>query len=106
MPQTTIESPKSAICLLLSPTGRLIFPCRLSLRFVAVILGDPWLLPLCVSILAVLYFAIIPTEEEFLQKTFGGEYDTFCAAVPRLIPRVLPWPRAGIQNNDPNDQYH
>jgi len=58
------------------------------------LLDDPWLLPLCAAIFALLYFAIIPAEEQFLQDTFRDEYRAFRAAVPRLIPRPLPWKQA------------
>ena len=30
-------------------------------------------------------------EEPTLRRTFGSEYERFCAAVPRWIPRVTPW---------------
>jgi protein-S-isoprenylcysteine O-methyltransferase Ste14 len=30
-------------------------------------------------------------EEPTLRSTFGGEYETFCANVPRWIPRFSPW---------------
>jgi len=58
------------------------------------LLGDPWLLPLCLAVLAFLYFPIIPAEEEFLLRTFGDEYRRYREAVPRLWPRLRPWPEA------------
>jgi protein-S-isoprenylcysteine O-methyltransferase Ste14 len=30
-------------------------------------------------------------EEPHLRRTFGSEYDTYCAAVPRWIPRLRPF---------------
>jgi protein-S-isoprenylcysteine O-methyltransferase Ste14 len=30
-------------------------------------------------------------EEPTLRRTFGAEYDQFCANVPRWIPRMTPW---------------
>jgi protein-S-isoprenylcysteine O-methyltransferase Ste14 len=30
-------------------------------------------------------------EEPTLRRTFGSEYDEFCANVPRWIPRLSPW---------------
>src|SRR5262249_41614672 len=30
-------------------------------------------------------------EEPTLQRTFGAEYESFCANVPRWIPRLTPW---------------
>lgn len=58
------------------------------------LLGDPWLLPLYVITLAVLFFAIIPAEEEFLRGRFGDDYARYCAAVPRLLPRPSAWREA------------
>lgn len=31
-------------------------------------------------------------EEPTLRRTFGREYEEFCANVPRWIPRLKPWP--------------
>jgi protein-S-isoprenylcysteine O-methyltransferase Ste14 len=30
-------------------------------------------------------------EEPTLRRTFGAEYESFCANVPRWIPRLTPW---------------
>ena len=32
-------------------------------------------------------------EEPTLRKSFGREYEEFCANVPRWIPRLRPWHR-------------
>jgi len=34
-------------------------------------------------------------EEPTLRRRFGNDYEQFCAAVPRWLPRVRPWPPAG-----------
>lgn len=34
---------------------------------------------------------VIGYEEPTLNKTFGGEYETYKAHVPRWIPRLTPW---------------
>ena len=34
---------------------------------------------------------VIGYEEPTLRRTFGAEYDEFCAKVPRWIPRLRPW---------------
>lgn len=34
---------------------------------------------------------VILYEEPKLRRTFGSEYRTFCASVPRWIPRLTPW---------------
>lgn len=36
------------------------------------------------------YFFIIRAEEDFLRSKFGAEFDAFCAAVPRWVPRLTP----------------
>jgi protein-S-isoprenylcysteine O-methyltransferase Ste14 len=34
---------------------------------------------------------VLAYEEPTLRRTFGGEYKTFCANVPRWMPRTKPW---------------
>ena len=34
---------------------------------------------------------VLAYEEPVLRSTFGSEYETFCAAVPRWLPRWTPW---------------
>jgi protein-S-isoprenylcysteine O-methyltransferase Ste14 len=34
---------------------------------------------------------VVVYEEPMLQRTFGAEYEPFCANVPRWIPRLTPW---------------
>ena len=34
---------------------------------------------------------VLTYEEPKLRKTFGAEYETYCANVPRWIPRIAPW---------------
>ena len=34
---------------------------------------------------------VVAYEEPTLRKTFGAEYDAFCANVPRWVPRLRPW---------------
>jgi protein-S-isoprenylcysteine O-methyltransferase Ste14 len=47
-----------------------------------------------VAVFAIFYFAVIPAEEQFLRKTFGRQYEEYCENVPRLRPRLTPWPGA------------
>ena len=37
------------------------------------------------------YLFVIGYEEPTLRRTFGDEYERFCANVPRWIPRLKPW---------------
>jgi protein-S-isoprenylcysteine O-methyltransferase Ste14 len=46
------------------------------------------------AVFAVFYFAVIPAEEQFLRKTFGRRYEEYCQNVPRMRPRLTPWPGA------------
>ncbi len=39
---------------------------------------------------------VLAYEEPTLRKTFGAEYATFCANVPRWVPRLTPWRGATI----------
>lgn len=55
------------------------------------LIGDPWAFVLATVAFAILYFAIIPAEEEYLNRQFGEDYRRYCAEVPRLIPRWRPW---------------
>jgi protein-S-isoprenylcysteine O-methyltransferase Ste14 len=34
---------------------------------------------------------VLAYEEPTLRSGFGSEYELFCAAVPRWIPRLRPW---------------
>jgi protein-S-isoprenylcysteine O-methyltransferase Ste14 len=47
-----------------------------------------------VAVFAIFYFAVIPAEEQFLRRTFGRQYEEYCRNVPRLRPRLTPWPGA------------
>jgi protein-S-isoprenylcysteine O-methyltransferase Ste14 len=42
----------------------------------------PWLLA---------HLFVLAYEEPTLRRTFGAEYETYCAHVPRWIPRLTPW---------------
>lgn len=58
------------------------------------LLGDPWMLALYVGVFVFLYSAIVPAEEAFLRRTFGAAFKAYCNAVPRILPRLSPWPGA------------
>jgi protein-S-isoprenylcysteine O-methyltransferase Ste14 len=67
------------------------------LAVVAVILGEATILGnlhvLAYGALVWLFchLFVLGYEEPALRKTFGAEYDAFCANVPRWIPRLSPW---------------
>jgi protein-S-isoprenylcysteine O-methyltransferase Ste14 len=56
------------------------------------LIGDARLIPLYIAAFAFLYAFLVPAEERFLQEKFGRAYDTYRAAVPRIIPRCTAWP--------------
>lgn len=64
------------------------------------LLGDPWMLLLCVAVFAFLYIAIVPAEEQFLRARFGEAYARYCANVPRMLPRLRRWAGAETQPFD------
>src|SRR5215217_3794066 len=37
------------------------------------------------------YIAVIAFEEPTLRQSFGAEYESYCANVPRWLPRLTPW---------------
>lgn len=67
------------------------------LAVVSVILGEGMILGnvnlLAYGVLAWLstHLFVVTYEEPTLRKTFGAEYDAFCANVPRWVPRLRPW---------------
>ena len=64
------------------------------------LLGDPWMAALYVGVFIFLYTSIVPAEEQFLRQQFPEEYARYCAHVPRIVPRLRPWPGARSQPFD------
>jgi protein-S-isoprenylcysteine O-methyltransferase Ste14 len=58
----------------------------------AALIGDPRAYLLAAVAFVLLYFSIVPAEEEYLSRQFGLAYARYRAAVPRFLPRVRPWP--------------
>ncbi|TAJ24692.1 MAG: isoprenylcysteine carboxylmethyltransferase family protein [Reyranella sp.] len=57
----------------------------------AMLLGD-WRLIVYGAVLWLgFHVFVVGYEEPTLERTFGSEYEAFCAAVPRWIPRITPW---------------
>jgi protein-S-isoprenylcysteine O-methyltransferase Ste14 len=54
---------------------------------------DSWLVGYTVVIGIVVNAFVHGYEEPTLRDAYGPAYDEFCAAVPRWLPRLTPWPR-------------
>lgn len=53
------------------------------------------------GIFAVINAVYIPLlEEPLLRSRFGAEYEDYARHVPRLVPRLRPWRRAGKQHDE------
>jgi protein-S-isoprenylcysteine O-methyltransferase Ste14 len=59
------------------------------------LVGDPVLLGLHLGVCVLLYAGIIPAEEKFLEGRFGTAYVEYMQNVPRMLPRLRPWEKAG-----------
>jgi protein-S-isoprenylcysteine O-methyltransferase Ste14 len=58
----------------------------------ATLIGDPAAFLLASVAFGILYFSIVPAEEAFLLRQFGQQYRRYQEAVPRLFPRLTPFP--------------
>jgi len=57
----------------------------------SLVLGNAALLEYGAVVWLLFHLFVLIYEEPTLKATFGSEYKSFCAAVPRWIPRVTPW---------------
>jgi protein-S-isoprenylcysteine O-methyltransferase Ste14 len=57
----------------------------------AVLFGDVRVLEYTLFAWLAAHLFVLAYEEPTLRKTFDAEYESFCANVPRWIPRVTPW---------------
>jgi protein-S-isoprenylcysteine O-methyltransferase Ste14 len=55
------------------------------------LLGNLYLLIYGIFAWLVTFLFVLTYEEPTLRRTFGAEYDTYLANVPRWIPRLTPW---------------
>jgi protein-S-isoprenylcysteine O-methyltransferase Ste14 len=69
--------------------GALLLKCRT--RGQAALFGDVRVFEYALCAWLVAHLFVLTYEEPTLRKTFGAEYESFCANVPRWIPRVTPW---------------
>ena len=51
-----------------------------------------------ITVWVLFHFFVLIYEEPTLGKTYGPEYEQFCANVPRWIPRLRPWRRGREQD--------
>jgi protein-S-isoprenylcysteine O-methyltransferase Ste14 len=56
----------------------------------ALLLGNGSLLVYAAVVLAGFLGFVLSYEEPKLRKTYGPEYEAYCARVPRWIPRIMP----------------
>lgn len=63
----------------------------------ALFLGDVHLLEYAIFPWLAANFFVLSYEEPTLRRSFGAEYENYCAHVPRWIPRLTPW--RGVPNN-------
>lgn len=47
-----------------------------------------------IAVWVAFHLFVLIYEELTLRRTYGSEYEEFCANVPRWIPRLRPWRRA------------
>lgn len=55
------------------------------------LLGDGRVLGYGALLWLVFHLFVLGYEEPKLRRTFGGEYEIFCAHVPRWVPRLRAW---------------
>ena len=57
----------------------------------ALLLGDPHLITYAVFPWLAAHVFVLTYEEATLRRSFGADYETYCAHVRRWIPRFTPW---------------
>ena len=58
------------------------------------ILGNVRVLEYAALVWLGFHLFVLVYEEPTLRKSFGVEYEAFCANVPRWLPRLKPWPES------------
>jgi len=66
----------------------------------ALLLGNTHLLAYAVVPWLAAHVFVLAYEEPTLRRTFGAEYKTYCAHVPRWIPRLTPWRNTTSERQD------
>jgi protein-S-isoprenylcysteine O-methyltransferase Ste14 len=57
----------------------------------ALLFGNTHLLAYAIFPWLAAHLFVVFYEEPKLRRTFGAPYETYCAHVPRWIPRLTPW---------------
>jgi protein-S-isoprenylcysteine O-methyltransferase Ste14 len=57
----------------------------------ALILGNVRVLEYGALVWLLFHLFVLVYEEPTLRASFGSEYESYCAAIPRWIPRIAPW---------------
>ena len=60
--------------------------------------GNVLVLEYGIAVWVAFHLFVLIYEEPVLRRTYGSEYEQFCANVPRWIPRLHPWQRDCKQN--------
>jgi protein-S-isoprenylcysteine O-methyltransferase Ste14 len=66
----------------------------------ALVLADWHLAAYAVLFWLACHAFVLLYEEPTLRRTFGAQFDDFCANVPRWIPRPRPWQATGPRHNE------
>ena len=57
------------------------------------IMGGRWLfVPVFLGVFLPVYSGLVAKEEKRLLELYGEAFEEYCRAVPRFVPRSLPWP--------------
>jgi protein-S-isoprenylcysteine O-methyltransferase Ste14 len=67
----------------------------------ALLFGNVTLLAYGALVCLSFHLFVIAYEEPSLRGRFGTEYENFCAAVPRWIPRLSPWQSDKVSQKPP-----
>ena len=65
----------------------------------ALLFGDVRTLACGVFVWLAMHLFVVLYEEPTLRKSFAAEYETFCAHVPRWLPRLNPWRESAQSKN-------
>jgi len=65
--------------------------------------GNVWLLGYGAVLWLAFHLFVLVYEEPTLARTFGSEYESFCANVPRWIPRRSPWRPVDVRSDTRSD---